>query len=157
MKIAEMTVYSVGTGGRPWEIFVQLLRNQDIRLVADVRSRPVSSVPHFRQTELRDALLGIDLQYIFLGKELGGYQRGGYETHMATKTFAAGMDRLESLAQSARTAFLCAETLPWKCHRWHIATELENRGWQVLHLISPGKVWNRSQVSEENLLWTTEP
>jgi uncharacterized protein (DUF488 family) len=157
MELTGKIIYSVGTGGRPWEVFAHLLQEHGIGVVADVRIRPTSSIPHFQQSNLSAALKEAGIQYVYLGKELGGYRRGGYKAHMTTVLFAGGMDRLESLARSARTVFMCAETLPWRCHRWHISRELESRGWQVLHLISPGRVWKRDPEHNEGRLWTIEP
>jgi len=156
-ETAQKIIYSIGTGGRPWEVFVQILQEHRIRVVADVRIWATSSIPHFEQSSLSAELRGIGVQYVYLGKELGGYRRGGYQAHMKTPLFASGIEQLESLARSARTVYMCAETLPWRCHRWHISSEMENRNWQVLHLISPGRVWKRNREHNEDHLWTIEP
>jgi len=53
---------------------------------------------------------GID--YVYMGKELGGYRRGGYQTFTATSEFQMGMKKLEKAAQERRTAIICAERFP---------------------------------------------
>jgi hypothetical protein len=49
--------------------------------------------------------------------------------------------RLERIARERKMAFICAERLPWRCHRRFIARELEKRGWQVIHIIDKGRDW----------------
>jgi uncharacterized protein (DUF488 family) len=65
---------------------------------------------------------------------------------MSTDEFARGHERLAALAQRSRTAFMCAETLWWRCHRRLAADRLTVDGWTVTHLLAPGK-------SEPHLLW----
>src|SRR5882672_5347812 len=63
----------------------------------------------------------------------------GYADHMSSAEFARGYERLVSLARESRTAFMCAETLWWRCHRRLIADRLTIDGWTVTHLFAPGK------------------
>jgi len=63
----------------------------------------------------------------------------GYAAYTTTPAFQEGILRLEKIGHEARTAFLCAERLPWRCHRRFIGDELARRGWTVLHLIGEGK------------------
>jgi len=65
---------------------------------------------------------------------------------MNTAEFARGYERLTSLARKSRTAFICAETLWWRCHRCLIADRLTVDGCAVTHLFTPGK-------SEPHVLW----
>lgn len=86
-------------------------------------------------------LLSNGFRYVYLGKKLGGYRRGGFEAYMRTTEFASGIDALEVIGQDAKAAFMCCERFPWKCHRRFIAAELEHRGWQVIHIIDKDQTW----------------
>jgi uncharacterized protein (DUF488 family) len=87
-------------------------------------------------------------------KELGGWRRPrvdsrnvairsagfrGYADHLATDEFASGHQRLREIANEAPTAYLCAETLWWRCHRRILSDRLAADGWEVVHLIRPGE------------------
>ena len=76
-----------------------------------------------------------------MGQELGGYRQGGYHVFTNTTEFRAGMRNLAKVAQQQTTAIVCAERFPWRCHRRFIGFELEKRGWEVTHIIDPGKDW----------------
>jgi uncharacterized protein (DUF488 family) len=156
-----MEIWSIGHGARPLEEFLVMLRAADIRTVADVRLAPGSRRhPHFGGTALGGALGEAGIAYVHL-PSLGGRRKPradsphralrvaafrGYADHMETEEFARGYDRLVSLARESRTAFICAETLWWRCHRRLIADRLTADGWTVTHLLAPGK-------SEPHVLW----
>jgi uncharacterized protein (DUF488 family) len=145
-------IWSVGHGARPLEEFLAVLRAADIEALTDVRLAPGSRRhPHFGADSLKVALGDIGVTYVHL-PELGGRReprvdsphRGlrvaafrGYADHMSSEEFARGYERLTSLATQSRTAFMCAETLWWRCHRRLIAELLAARGHEVLHLIRP--------------------
>jgi len=135
-------IRSLGTSTRSLEEFVGLLRVYDIRCLADVRHFPHSArFPHFDIEGLQEGLPSAGIEYFWLGEELGGYRKGGCEAYMTTEAFAAGLARLEALARRCRTAFACAEKLPWRCHRRFIGDALRARGWTVLHIIEEGRLW----------------
>jgi uncharacterized protein (DUF488 family) len=140
---SESAIFSVGTSHRSSQAFFDLLAEHRIRRLVDVRRFPTSSrFPHFTQGCLK-ALAGEEgLEYFYLGDLLGGYRRGGYDQHVLTRKFQTGLHRLEGLASQAPTAVLCAERFPWRCHRRYIAAALEERGWQVVHIIDPGRTWS---------------
>ena len=87
----------------------------------------------------------VAIDYVYLGKELGGFRKGGYRAYTQTDAYHAGICRLEEIAKKASTAFMCAERFPWKCHRRIIASTLEQKGWNVLHIIEKERVWNPSE------------
>ena len=156
-----MEIWSIGHGARPLEGFLAVLRAADIEALADVRLAPGSRRhPQFGAQALEAALREIGITYLHL-PELGGRREPladsphralrvaafrGYADHMSTAEFARGYDRLTSLASESRTAFMCAETLWWRCHRRLIADRLTVDGWAVTHLFAPGK-------SERHVLW----
>ncbi|MEW6554849.1 MAG: DUF488 domain-containing protein [Actinomycetota bacterium] len=154
------TVYTLGTSTRTWERFLDVLLAWGIARVCDVRSFPGSRrYPHFSRENLAASLREAGLDYVWLGERLGGYRKGGYEAHMETEAFVAGISELEHLAAEAPTAIVCAEALPWKCHRRFIARVLEERGWDVVHVIDASRDWKGSypQSSVQPTLPSTGP
>jgi uncharacterized protein (DUF488 family) len=136
------SLFTLGTSRRSEEDFVEILLAYGIERVIDVRSFPRGSLPHFHKTAL-EALLGENLiDYRWLGRELGGFRKGGYEAYTRTAEFMAGVDALVALASEKPSVLLCAERFPWKCHRRWIARELGRRGWRVEHILDKGKTWS---------------
>jgi len=60
---------------------------------------------------------------------------------METDVFRKGIERLEEIGKNERTAFLCSERFPWKCHRRWVARKLTRKGWQIIHILEQGKIW----------------
>jgi len=134
-------IYTLGTDLRSEEDFIEILLYYDIRSLIDVRSFPRSKLLTFRREYLERLLKLEKIEYHFLGKELGGFRKGGYIAYIVTGDFAAGIDLLESIALTRTSVIVCAERFPWKCHRKWISRELNRRGWEVDHIIDKGKVW----------------
>jgi len=134
-------IYTLGTGLRSLEDFMEILNSYDIRSVIDVRSFPASKFEHFAKVSLETSLKKELVDYHYLGKELGGFRKGGYENYTGTLEFATGISALEVIASLKASVIICAERFPWKCHRRFISRELQNRGWVVEHIIDKGKVW----------------
>lgn len=145
---AEKTIFTLGTSNRTLEEFVQLLLTNLIEMVVDVRSFPTSKIPHFKREVLSQYLGEKGLGYYYLGKELGGYRKGGYESYMQTYDFLRGVELLERMASRCRCAIFCAERLPWRCHRRFIGRSLQERGWKVVHIIEEGRVWEDKILDE---------
>jgi uncharacterized protein (DUF488 family) len=118
-------------------------------MVIDVRSFPTSKFPHFKKEALSQSLGEKGLGYIFLGKDLGGYRKGGYEAHTQTHDYLRGMELLERMASRCRCAIFCAERLPWRCHRRFIGRSMQERGWKVLHIIEEGKAWEAPTLDQD--------
>ncbi len=111
----------------------------------DVRRFPKSSrFPHFNQEPLAGALAKEGLDYCYLGEELGGYRSGGYEAYRRGKTYEVGLSLLCQQAGAKVSAIVCAERLPWRCHRWYLAQDLFSKGWRVIHIIDKGRLWEPS-------------
>ncbi|MDP3112346.1 MAG: DUF488 domain-containing protein, partial [Thermodesulfovibrionales bacterium] len=132
---------TLGTSRRSEEDFIEILLNYDIRTLIDVRSYPKSKIPTFTREYLENLLQRENINYVFLGKELGGFRKGGYEAYTSTEDFKNGIDKLENIASENNSVIICAEKFPWKCHRRWIAREVHKRGWLVEHIIDKGKVW----------------
>ncbi|HET8569276.1 MAG TPA: DUF488 domain-containing protein [Candidatus Limnocylindria bacterium] len=165
-----MAIWSAGHGAREASTFTDLLVGARIELLADIRTFPGSRRhPQFGRDPLERALRGAGIAYEHLAG-LGGRRKGavssphaalrepgfrGYADHTASAEFARDLGRLEALARDRRTAFMCAETLWWKCHRRILADILSARGWEVLHLVHSGKeperhrMWDLARVTDE--------
>jgi len=128
-------IYTLGTSTRSLEEFISVLRENGIEVAVDVRRFPRSRFPHFEGEALAHELPKEGIEYVWMGKELGGYRKGGYPAYMETQAFQEGLRRLEDMATKKRVAIFCAERIPWRCHRRFISRRLEERGWEVVHLI----------------------
>ena len=147
------TLHTIGHSTRSTERLLELLGEVGIATLVDVRTIPRSRHnPQFDQVALAPALARAGLEYRHL-RALGGLRRPredsvnlgwrnasfrGYADYMQTEGFARALAELQTLAAARPTAIMCAEALPWRCHRSLIADALTIRGWRVLHLgISP--------------------
>jgi uncharacterized protein (DUF488 family) len=157
-------ILTVGHSTHPIERFVALLDGADVRAIADVRRFPGSRRnPQFGADSLRSTLSKADIAYEPFAERLGGRRRSNaigessglarpdnsawrnasfraYADYMAEETFEAGLARLKALALSRRTAVMCAEAHPSRCHRQLIADALFACGWRVLHLLADGRL-----------------
>ncbi|MBI4690023.1 MAG: DUF488 domain-containing protein [Nitrospirae bacterium] len=134
-------IYTLGTSRRNEEDFIEILFYYDIKNLVDVRRFPKSKIPIFTRENLEKLLQREGITYIYLGFELGGFRKSGYEVYALTEDFKAGIAKLENAAETGNTVIICAEKFPWKCHRKWISRELHQRGRQVEHIIDKGKVW----------------
>ena len=149
---SRVLVHTLGHSTRSAADFVALCRTHGIEVVADVRSFPASRRhPHFAREALTDALAEAGVAYRWL-PGLGGRRRGrpdsphvgwrtpgfrAYADHMETAEFRDKLARLEALARERPTAIMCAEAVPWRCHRQLVSDALVARGVEVRHLLSP--------------------
>ncbi len=168
-----MRIWSIGHGARALADFLALLAENGIRTLADVRSFPGSRKhPHFGKEALAAALSTAGVAYVHI-PELGGRRRKtpgsphtairvaafrAYADHMESAAFHAGLARLEELAREAPTAYMCAETLWWRCHRRLISDRLAVDGWEVIHILGPGqtdphRVWEIARVEGGRLIY----
>jgi len=134
-------IYTLGTGLRSLEDFIEIITSYNIEAVIDVRSYPSSKLEHFRRINLENILSKERFKYHYMGKELGGFRKGGYEKYSQTEEFESGIALLENIAVLKTSVIICAERFPWKCHRRYIARALHGKGWTVEHIIDKGKVW----------------
>jgi uncharacterized protein (DUF488 family) len=107
----------------------------------DVRKFPNSRFEWFCEERLADLLNEAGIDYFNMGRKLGGYRKGGYEAFTTTAEFQEAVRDLGKLAERKTVAIVCAERLPWRCHRRFIGFELERRGWQVVHIIEEKRYW----------------
>lgn len=140
-RVGDRVVYTLGTSNRSADEFLALLRDLDAEVVVDVRRFPRSRYGHFDEAEFASLVEHDGLGYVYLGDELGGSRTGGYEAYLRTEAFIQGVERLAALARAQRAIVVCAERLPWRCHRRFIGRELERRGLEVVHVIEAGRRW----------------
>ena len=163
-------IFTIGHSQHPLDTFLQMLSRYDITAVADVRSQPYSGVhPHFSREPLEEALKNHKIQYVFLGKELGGRTRddtcyiGGqvdYERLAGTLEFKNGINRILRGMQLFRVVLLCAEKEPLHCHRSIlVGRRLREHGVNVRHILENGDLEDHEQTIERllTLLNISEP
>ncbi len=145
-------ILTVGHSNRTLEDFLALLQAHGVEKVIDVRRFPSSRRhPHFNGPALAAALAAVGIGYQHI-PELGGRRRPrpgsihtgwrtagfqGYADYMETPAFQAALEAVIADAAQARVALMCAEALPWRCHRRLIADALLVRGIQVEHIRDP--------------------
>lgn len=150
-----MRLYTIGHSTRTFDALVDALRSFGIRILVDVRTIPRSRhVPQFNRESLSRRLPRRGVRYTHLAA-LGGLRRPrpdsgntawrnagfrGFADYMETSEFAAALAELRTLAKDVGpAAFMCAEALPWRCHRSLVADALIARGDTVAHIMAPGK------------------
>jgi uncharacterized protein (DUF488 family) len=153
-KQRPLVVYTVGHSTRPIDAFIALLAAHGVDCLADVRTVPKSRHnPQFASDALASSLAAAGIGYrAFPG--LGGFRRAradspnagwrnasfrGYADYMMTPAFAGNLDALIELARSATVAAMCAEAVPWRCHRSLIADALLARGIATEEIVSEAK------------------
>lgn len=134
-------IYTLGTDRRSEEDFIEILLAYNIQSLIDIRRFPKSKITFFTRENLEKVIEKEGIEYHFLGAELGGFRKGGYEAYTMTDDFRKGLQKLEEIASKKRSVIICAERFPWKCHRKWVARELRRRGWEVDHIIEKGKIW----------------
>jgi len=135
----KLRIWTIGHSNRSIEVFLELLREHSIQVLADIRSFPTSKIEHFKREEMERWLPENGIEYVWLGKELGGYRKGGYKRHMRTKLFREGVKKLLEIAKEKRTCIMCMEKNPKYCHRRFISAYLERKGVEVIHIIEKGQ------------------
>ena len=150
-KQQELTVYTVGHSTRTLEEFIELLKAYSVSLVVDVRTVPRSRHnPQFNKEALPSSLKPIGIRYMHM-PEVGGLRHPkrdsinlawknasfrGYADYMQTQEFTDGILKLTALAKENCLTIMCAEALPWSCHRNLLSDALVTRHISVLHIIS---------------------
>ncbi len=149
--MATSVLYTIGHSTHSVEEFIALLNAHNVRHLVDVRSIPKSRhVPQFNSDTLALSLQAANIDYTHL-KALGGRRSTrkdslntgwrsasfrGYADYMATPQFAEGLAALTEIARATPTAVMCAEAVPWRCHRSLIADAMILQGWQVRDILT---------------------
>jgi uncharacterized protein (DUF488 family) len=149
-----LTINTVGHSTRPIEEFINLLRGYGIRQLVDVRTIPRSRHnPQFNRENLRASLEAARIVYRHM-PGLGGLRHPqrdsinmgwrnasfrGYADYMQTPEFRGNLDELIAFSSESPTAIMCAEAVPWRCHRSLIADALVGRGIEVREILTASK------------------
>jgi uncharacterized protein (DUF488 family) len=157
---ARPTLFTIGHSTHPIEMFLGLLAQHRIELLADVRSFPSSRRwPQFNQDELKASLERGVIRYEWL-KLLGGRRSSkradsphsawrhpafrSYADYTESSDFAAGLNLLLEFLATGRTALMCSEGLWWRCHRRIVADHVTLRGVEVQHIKPDGRLTRHS-------------
>jgi len=151
MSESKPVVLTIGHSNRALEELIRLLQAYHVTQLVDVRTVPRSRHnPQFNRDTLPDALRPVGIDYLHI-PGLGGlrYPRPdspnagwkntsfrGFADYMLTPEFAESLATLMILAEQRRIALMCAEAVPWRCHRSLIADALTARGYPVEHILS---------------------
>lgn len=145
------TIYTIGHSTRSIDEFIALLTHYGVTRLVDIRSVPGSRHnPQYGQATFKESLEDRGFGYTYL-KKLGGWRRGpsgpknagwrnasfrSYADYMQTSTFHEGLDELLLLAKSESVAIMCAEAVPWRCHRSLVGDALLVRDIAVRDIMS---------------------
>ena len=146
-------LFTIGHSTRSLDEFIALLKREGVSHLVDVRAFPTSArYPHFNQTSLADSLAGEGIRYTHF-PALGGRRKvrrdshntlwrnagfRGYADYMETREFSSALDELLGLASRESTAIMCAEAVPWRCHRSLISDAVVAKGFRVFHIMDSG-------------------
>jgi uncharacterized protein (DUF488 family) len=145
------TLHTIGHSTHTIDDFIGMLHRHAIEVLVDIRTIPQSRRnPQFGQASLRASLHAAGIEYLHL-KGLGGLRRPakdsingawrndafrGYADYMQTDEFSRSLDELVAVAARRPTAIMCAEAVPWRCHRSLVADALLARGVEVVDILS---------------------
>lgn len=159
----EATLFTMGHSNLELEDYLQVLLNNEIKIVADVRSRPGSHrFPQFNREVLEELLRESGLHYKFLGEALGGRPedtkvyfsdgRVNYEARRKARDFQAEIEHVVKMGESQKLVLMCAEEDPLHCHRFlMICPALVERGVAPLHIRRGGRLESQAEA-EDRLL-----
>ncbi len=147
----DLVILTIGHSTHPIDKFIEMLKASEVELLVDIRTIPRSRRnPQFEGEALSQSLLRQGIEYVYLG-QLGGLRRTsaaslnkgwrnasfrGYADYMQTPEFAEGLEQLIGIAREKTTVIMCAEAVPWRCHRSLVADALIVRGIVVKDIMS---------------------
>jgi uncharacterized protein (DUF488 family) len=147
----EGAIFTVGHSTLPIERFIALLQTYGIERLADIRTMPRSRHnPQFNDTALAGSLTARRIEYVHI-PALGGLRHArkdspntgwrnagfrGYADYMQTEAFQDALEALIHMSRQTRIAIMCAEAVPWRCHRSLVADALNVRGVPVIEILS---------------------
>ena len=163
-----MRIWTIGHSTRTIDEFISLLKANEIKVLADVRSWPGSKrYPHFNKDALTESLTAHGIRYEHF-PELGGKRKSkpdsrntawrnasfrGYADYMETEQFQNGIVRLlDTASEAGPIAIMCAEAVWWRCHRALISDFLKARGIEVMHILDANKTEAHPFTSAAHLI-----
>jgi uncharacterized protein (DUF488 family) len=161
-------LFTVGHSTRSLDELVETLEAHAIQTLVDIRAFPMSRrLPQFNRESLEKSLPAAGIQYVWM-KSLGGYRKQireespnialrnasfrNYADYMLTAEFENAMTELIALAESSRTAYMCAERVYFRCHRMLVSDWLVARGHEVMHLDGIGPVKPHKLTAEARMI-----
>jgi uncharacterized protein (DUF488 family) len=161
-------LYTIGHSTRPFDQLIEALQAHEIHTLVDIRAFPMSRrLPQFNRESLEKSLLAAGICYVWM-RELGGYRkktRGdsphialrnesfrNYADYMLTPEFERAMADLIALANNARTAYMCAERVYFRCHRMLVSDWLVAHGHEVMHIDATGPVKPHRMTKEASMV-----
>jgi len=150
---APRTIHTIGHSTRTTDAFIELLNNHAIEMLIDVRRWPMSRRhPHFHRDALSAALAEKGIGYLWR-QDLGGFRKANadspntgwrvatfraYADFMLSAPFEIIVKEIEAIAADKRISLMCAEAVPWRCHRQLLADAFLIRDWSVRHIMENG-------------------
>ncbi|MGB9630349.1 MAG: DUF488 family protein, partial [Thermodesulfobacteriota bacterium] len=144
-------IFTIGHSTRSLETFIQILKAYQVKVLVDVRKIPRSKHnPQFNQESFPQKLNDAGLKYLHMPR-LGGFRRPkpdsrnlawrspgfrGFADYMESREFEENLEELIRIANQQRVSIMCAEALPWRCHRSLLSDALMIRGFRVEHILS---------------------
>jgi uncharacterized protein (DUF488 family) len=158
------TLFTIGHSTRSIEELLEVLCAHSIKILVDIHAFPMSRrLPHFNREPLQQSLAEQDIRYVWL-KSLGGRRTKicdnshhtalrslsfrNYADHMLTDEFRHGANELLAFSQEARTAYMCAERMYFRCHRMLVSDWLVAHGNEVFHIDGTGP-WAPHRLTPE--------
>jgi uncharacterized protein (DUF488 family) len=162
------TLYTVGHSTRSLDDLIETLHAHQIQTLVDIRAFPMSRrLPQFNRESLETSLPAARIRYVWM-KALGGYRKKvredsphialrnasfrNYADYMLTSEFENAMAELVALAESSRTAYMCAERVYFRCHRMLVSDWLVAHGHEVVHIDGTGPVKPHRLTSEGRMV-----
>lgn len=146
------TFFTIGHSNVALQEFIETLKFHQINYLADIRRYPLSSkFLHFNKENLEKVLPANGISYLHipqLGGKRGGFQ--GYKNYINSPSFLQGISILTKLLIYGKVAYMCAEKLPWKCHRWLLSEYLLNHNFKIFHIIRE-KIYEHSLVMSKQM------
>ncbi len=161
-------LYTVGHSTRPLADLIETLQAHSIRSLVDIRAFPMSRrLPQFNRESLEKSLPEAGIRYVWM-PALGGYRKKiredsphialrndsfrNYADYMLTAEFQSATAKLIALAESSRTAYMCAERVYFRCHRMLVSDWLVAHGHQVMHIDGMGPVKPHRLTAEARMV-----
>ncbi len=162
------TLYTIGHSTRTLDELIAALQAHQIQTLVDIRAFPMSRrLPQFNRDSLEQTVPAAGIRYVWM-KALGGYRKKileespnialrndsfrNYADYMLTPEFEQAMAEVLALAESSRTAYMCAERLYFRCHRMLVSDWLVAHGHEVLHIDGAGPVRAHTLTAEGRML-----
>lgn len=156
-------IFTIGHSTHSQQEYVDMLKGYNIKKLVDVRSYPGSRyMPHFNRENMTEWMKDTNIQYLHM-PSLGGRRRvldsidealingwdniafKNYAAYTLTAEYENAIKELIVLATKHRVCYMCAESVPWRCHRLLISNTLVSKGMQVYHII------NQTQLIEHKI------